>query len=900
MALNKAKVLKVAEKYVIQGKISHAISEYQKLIKEDPTDLPLVNTLGDLYVRIGNVPEAVRCFTRLAESYDNGGFVVRAIAMYKKVSKIDSTQIQSSLRLADLYLRQGLNSEARTNFLQVADHFIKKSDWENAAAVLQRVIEVDPDNASIEGRIGDVYLKLGNTGAAFTAFLSSGRKARNRGAMEEAENYLKKALELEGTNVQAVIQYAEVLGELGRSEDAQETFNRIPFHEFNPEVMVASFQFHLKGARLDEAEKIAFHLIELDPSYLHLVPQISSCLIQNDSLDQACSLISRITELSAGKTEGATVESQLKEILRRKEDHIPAILELIKYYSVTNQRQYIPSLLERAGGLYTRNQQFEEAASLFIELVELEPNDPVHRENLRQVQEHLGDSIDNLNLPKLVPDMKVLSEKFISEPTLKTITETKSGDAQSEDTQAHGASQEQVKGYMVEGDLFAGYGLFHKAIEQYRRITDRIPSHIEAHEKIRDMYAKCGQMVEAAQECLVLANIYTARGDNDNASRNFTLAYQYDPDLHQKPIYQDQPPAEPEHPSAGPAEPREEVPSSNPGPADGQKTQELLQEVDFYLDLGFLTEAKNSIDHYLSLSESDPDIQKRLERYGAMLGAQAGSAVESPAGETISAASTGNRGGGSVEEFETNQVSAVEDASDVSEIEIPAGLEPTSLAEPDVQDHPAALDSGSQTDESFDEMMIDLDQELDDSSLKPMPMPSFETGAPRTISAADRMEMVPEGLSASMGLDDVFEEFKQGFEDDSGDGDFETHYSLGIAFREMGLLEEAIAEFQKAMQNKNLDVDGEDFVKCCNLLGLCFVEKGLPQVAIKWFTKGLSSKGHSEETYQALRYDLACAQELAGNNKAALDTFLDVYGVNINYRDVADKIDTLKNRVNGQ
>ena len=109
------------------------LSEYQKLIKEDPTDLPLVNTLGDLYVRIGNIPEAVRCFTRLAESYDNGGFVVRAIAMYKKVSKIDSAQIQSSLRLADLYLRQGLNSEARTNFLQVADHFIKKSDWENAS-----------------------------------------------------------------------------------------------------------------------------------------------------------------------------------------------------------------------------------------------------------------------------------------------------------------------------------------------------------------------------------------------------------------------------------------------------------------------------------------------------------------------------------------------------------------------------------------------------------------------------------------------------------------------------------------------------------------------------------------------------------------------------------------------
>jgi hypothetical protein len=83
------------------------------------------------------------------------------------------------------------------------------------------------------------------------------------------------------------------------------------------------------------------------------------------------------------------------------------------------------------------------------------------------------------------------------------------------------------------------------------------------------------------------------------------------------------------------------------------------------------------------------------------------------------------------------------------------------------------------------------------------------------------------------------------------------------------------------------------------MLGLCFVEKGLPQVAIKWFTKGLSSPGRNEETYQALRYDLARAHEMAGNTKAALETFLDVYGVNINYRDVSEKIETLKHLING-
>lgn len=905
MALNKAKVLKVAEKYVIQGKISHAISEYQKLIKEDPTDLPLVNTLGDLYVRIGNIPEAVRCFTRLAESYDNGGFVVRAIAMYKKVSKIDSAQIQSSLRLADLYLRQGLNSEARTNFLQVADHFIKKSDWENAVNVLQRVMEVDPDNPSVEGRIADVYQKLGNSGAAFTAFLSSGRKAKNRGALEEAEAYLKKALDLDGSNIQAVILYSNLLGDLGRNDDALETLNRIPFHDFNPEVLEASFLVHLRCERLDEAEKIAFHLIELDPHYLRLIPQLTSHLIQKDELDQACSIISRVSELPVGKGESATVETQLKEILRRKEDHIPAILELIKYYTESNKLQFIPSLLEKGGELYIRNKQFEEAASLYFELIALEPNEPVHRENLRQIKERLGTMNDDVKLPKLVPDMKALAEKFLSEPTLNTITNSKSGQTDSNEASAFAGNQEQIKGFMVEGDLFAGYGLYHKAIEQYRRIAELIPSHIEAHEKIRDMFAKNGQMAEAAQECLILANIYTSRSDNDNASRNFTLAYQYDPDLHQKPIYQDPPVAPPEPEPELVSTEKEESPVPAPEVLDSRKIQELLQEVDFYLDLGFLTEAKNSIDQYLSLSESGPDIQKRMERFENMLNAQAGLSADIPKTETVDVAPQEIFEPAQVEQFETNQISSVESSSESAEVEVPTDLESPSHAEPLIQNPvPNSSSQATAKNESFNEMMIDLDQEMGESSLEPRALPLFEIEAPKAAREEAVREAHPQKVqnetAASMGLDDVFEEFKQDIDEDLGDSDYETHYSLGIAFREMGLVEEAIAEFQKAMQNKNLDTDGEDYVKCCNLLGLCFVEKGLPQVATKWFTKGLSSRGHSEETYQALRYDLACAHELAGNDKAALETFLDVYGTDINYRDVADKIETLKNRVNGQ
>jgi tetratricopeptide (TPR) repeat protein len=147
-------------------------------------------------------------------------------------------------------------------------------------------------------------------------------------------------------------------------------------------------------------------------------------------------------------------------------------------------------------------------------------------------------------------------------------------------------------------------------------------------------------------------------------------------------------------------------------------------------------------------------------------------------------------------------------------------------------------------------------------------------------------------------LEAVFDEFKAEFEEDDSDSfDFENHYNLGIAYREMGLPEEAISEFQKALKDKELMNTSENYLRCCNMLGVCFMEKHLPQVAVKWFKSGLESPGHPEETYQALRYDLGCAYQMAGEFKKAMETFLDIYGANINYRDVADKIGSLKTQL---
>jgi len=133
-------------------------------------------------------------------------------------------------------------------------------------------------------------------------------------------------------------------------------------------------------------------------------------------------------------------------------------------------------------------------------------------------------------------------------------------------------------------------------------------------------------------------------------------------------------------------------------------------------------------------------------------------------------------------------------------------------------------------------------------------------------------------------LADIFREFQKGVDKQLGKEDYETRYNLGIAYKEMGLVDEAIAEFQLAAKDEGR------LLECTSMLGICFLEKGMPKLAVKWFEKGLQAPGRSEEEYQGLRYDLANALEQAGENDKALALFTELYGQNAMFRDVAQKV----------
>src|SRR5947199_8399003 len=140
---NEQKALSSAEKFVEQRKLQNAITEYEKVLKADPKDLTVSNTVGDLYARLGQNDKAITCFKSVGDAYASQGFTVKAIAMYKKLTKLKPA-LESVLRLAELYTHQGLFNDARAQYLQGPEEFLKTCDLDQAGRNFQKALQVHP------------------------------------------------------------------------------------------------------------------------------------------------------------------------------------------------------------------------------------------------------------------------------------------------------------------------------------------------------------------------------------------------------------------------------------------------------------------------------------------------------------------------------------------------------------------------------------------------------------------------------------------------------------------------------------------------------------------------------------------------------------------------------------
>ncbi len=1032
---NKQKVLSSAEKFVQQGKLQNAIAEYEKVLKADPKDLTVMNTVGDLHARLGENDKAADCFKNVGDAYAAQGFTVKAIAMYKKLGKLKSTT-ESVLRLAELYTQQGLFNDARAQYLQVAEDFLKSGKADQAIRIFQKTLEMDPENVPMRMRLAEAYIKMGKKDDAWQLLSTAAETMRSKGQLAAANEILQRMLKLDPENSYALVLRGRASVEAGDFPAAIESLSKVADLDNNAEGLRALFQAYLQTKRFEDASALVNKLANVHDD-VAAVFEYASALTDNQRFRDALQVYTEYADRLL-RTDSAKLFESVRGLLGYvKED--PQLLELVlAIFQKGGETTQFTDIYELLAHGYVQSGELEKAREYYKKLMQLEPANQMHANNYQQVTDKLGSGETAPHLITAEEGAVLVDELEANAPFIEQLHDDEVALA--------------VKAALTDAELFISYNMPARALDPLIAALPKAPRDLRLNQKLAALHTRAGRFAEAAVCCRTLESIYHDAGHADEARRYSDLAAKYEqrnpapaatpvvssgPQISATPGIQefeiapsvaasatpepsqfaDQPapadaapgpsglffdatplapppaagefsispaseaaaeasndweqdfsveaPAQPEPVEAAPvsagaqasAEPELAPVYAVAPPARPANLDESIEEVRFYLGQGMTSHAEQLLEKLQALAPGAPELE--VLRLGIESAKQLSGV--SPAEQEVSIDDSS--------EINTAEALAEEAAEAapapqhqpwpgqptdlkpvIAEAPAPAPVpeaqpKPPAHVPPQLEE-PAAVTHASKkfAAGTLDAFVADLEASLGNDFLAeqsepevvppaqvqaapvpPFPAPqrqtipqpppavaaktetpvaraaaasSFSTGvgAPPVAMPAPPPPAAKPADALSVDLSSMFGELKQELEHDAAtsDGDPETHYNLGVAFREMGLLDEAIGELQKVCQYIDRGHTFPHVIQTYTWLAQCFLDKGEPAVAARWYEKALKIPGLDQEARTALHYELASSLESAGNNPAALSNFLEVYSSNIDYRDVAERIKALR------
>ncbi len=1032
MAFNRAKTVKLAEKYVKGGKLLEAVAEYKKLADDNPRDMNVINKLGDLLARAGKKQEAIRYFLRIAEFYARDGFLLKAIAMYKKIAKCDPANLDCLQRLAGLYMRQGLMIEAKAQYLHVVDQMVKREQLQPAAEILPKILEIDPENLKVRKTLAEILVRIGRPEDAGREYAHLARRLFETDRLDEALLVVRKGSRVTGaeseilTLVLQILRTSDQLAEplLAAAEEIA------GIHKDKPLPTAVLGEACRRAGDEARAEKVFEHLSGLLEMNDVKHPEVAEIVARHHAAkqqpgesfewaaravegyreasrdDEAATVLDEFLQSFPEHTEALTLLADLASGAGDREAESSALQRLIRALKGAAEMGQARAMLERLRALDPGKEELaglddelesgdapaNEAPAVEAEEVETGPDNP---EDDVAVVEFSADDDDiaietapaddasgefsTAKLPAIEMEIEDDTEDAVDDGSRLTIEgeiesrpggvpdppaasaldddsligsaeqETSGGasrihELQNAEEDEDSGDEEFISEHFTEAEVFIKYGLLEKAKGQLQLILERHPRHAASHEKLKELYLGEGDRGKAVDACLALADLEKDQGEEEKAREQINEAIRIDPGNARVVEYAaqlggDAPPAPPqadqERVEAGrgkdQARPQDlspppddlppEAPLSQGGPEiefesgtpdealdvpaggdggdmplelegsggrsaavrsasrGGNPDAEKLGEVDFYIDQGLIEEARQVIQQLQKQYPGSPELEHRLGRLDEPARASEPPAEEPPASDEASGldleverALSGRRPRAPVAAPPGQPDAAPSPAASSPALEVKAEA---SRRRPARRSAPVFRVEAQQ--ESTDGDFFDLASELDKSLEE----------AQAEIDARDQDVLDGAGHS----FDDIFQAFKKGVEQQVDSEDYETHYNLGIAYREMGLVDEAIGEFQFAAK------DPARIVDCCGVLGLCFRDKGMPDLALKWYRRGLDMPDLGEQVTKGLRYDIAEVYREKGDYRTALETFTEVYGVDSNYRDVAARIEEMRDHL---
>jgi tetratricopeptide (TPR) repeat protein len=507
---NKQKVLSAAEKYVQQGKMQNAIAEYEKVIKADPKDLTVTNTVGDLYSRLGDADKATECFKTVGDAYATQGFTVKAIAMYKKISKLKPS-LESVLKLAELYTQQGLFNDARAQYLTVAEEFLKTGELDNAVRIFQKILEMDPENTTMRVRLAEVYVRLGKKNDAWQIFSAAAETLRAKGSLTGAEEVLQRMLTLDPGNGYALLMQGRNLLEAGDAEAAIESLQKVPDLDSNPEGLRDLLRAYLKTGRLSDAGTLASKLLTVHND-LTAISNFADALMQAGQYENALQVYDQHAERLLAENSDKVLKN-LHSVIGHVRDNPASLEKLLDLFNKAGESTHISEVIELLAHASVQSGDLSRARDLYQKLATVEPGNPLHMSNYQQMVSQLGGES---------------GAKLISAEEAAVIVDELEATAPSIHQHYPDAIALAVRSALTDAELFISYNMPAKALGPLMAALPQAPTDLRLNQRLAALHTRAARFAEAAVCCRTLQSVYSEAEYPDEATRYGELADRYE------------------------------------------------------------------------------------------------------------------------------------------------------------------------------------------------------------------------------------------------------------------------------------------------------------------------------------------------------------------------------------
>ena len=325
----RAKIESQAKKLLKRNRYEDAIAEYKKLLVGDDKDVLTRNIIGDLYVKIKQHGKASEQFRSAAEFYERKGLESKSIALYKKITKISPDDLVSIGKLADLFKDKGFLSEAKKEYIRLADSLKKKGKIKRAVAAYEKLLTLDRNNSDFQVELAALYEKDGQMNAAVRMLNDAAEEKLKSDTPEEAKPLLKKARNIAGEDVRTLSNIVNLLVIETRFDQAVKMIQELmEKHDETPELLSLLGRIYFDSKKWDEADAIFLKVLEQNPKEADVRLKSGKIRLMKKNYDGAFTTLEPLIDSYIIRQKVDKVIGLLGMIILNNPTHLPALKKL--------------------------------------------------------------------------------------------------------------------------------------------------------------------------------------------------------------------------------------------------------------------------------------------------------------------------------------------------------------------------------------------------------------------------------------------------------------------------------------------------------------------------------------------------------------------------------------------